>query len=171
MEKVLDELAKFRKRTGAEIGCLEANITDELKEVMIEVYKDDPLGAVAEFTDVIVFCVNGIAMMNGRTSIRFGMGDVVEPSQAIQLSLCYLADFSATKSIGFLQDIIDVCCDCIESMGFDAEKAMMETCKKINSRDGAYDEAVGKWCKFTDEASKSKWYTPDYSKAEVRKWV
>lgn len=51
--------------------------------------------------------------------------------------------------------------------GFVFEKCMEETCKKILSREGAYDEEKGKWCKFTTEEAKAKWYTPDYNSCKI----
>lgn len=51
--------------------------------------------------------------------------------------------------------------------GIDMNKAMEETYKEINSRQGEYIEEEKKWCKFTDDYHKSLWYKADYSNCKL----
>lgn len=54
--------------------------------------------------------------------------------------------------------------EAIEQLGFNAKIVMDEIQKEINSRDG--EIINGKFEKYTDEASMSKWYKADFHKAK-----
>jgi len=65
---------------------------------------------------------------------------------------------------------IDAFCDIqvfaggeVGKLGFDNELAMAEVATEINSREG--EIINGKFCKWTDEGSKARWYKADFKKA------
>lgn len=61
-------------------------------------------------------------------------------------------------------DLIEVCCECIKSLGYSPEIALEETIKKIESRRGAMNPITGKWEKFIGQHDI---YIPDYLKARI----
>jgi hypothetical protein len=63
-------------------------------------------------------------------------------------------------------DIIVFAIGAIMKLGYDPELALQQTAKEINSREGKM--VNGKFEKYLDEESKSKWYKANYSKAKVK---
>lgn len=53
----------------------------------------------------------------------------------------------------------------VGKLGYDNELAMNETCREISSRQGEIVD--GKFCKYKDEESVSRWYKADFSKALI----
>ena len=71
------------------------------------------------------------------------------------------------EKVDALCDLIVIATGELLKMGYNPEKAMDETIKEISSRTGAFEEASGKWKKFTTPEAKALWYTAQYGIAKL----
>ncbi len=69
---------------------------------------------------------------------------------------------SAHDMVDAFADIIVFAVGAIMKLGYNPEKVLKEVAKEINSRDG--EMINGKFEKFTDEVSKSKYYKANFTK-------
>ena len=69
------------------------------------------------------------------------------------------------ESVDYLADLIVFAIGGLMKQGYDPEKVLLQTAKEINSRTGKM--VNGKFEKFTDEASKAKWYKADFTKCRL----
>lgn len=61
-----------------------------------------------------------------------------------------------------LQEFISDMFICIEELGFNWFKSMIETIKEISSRVGKWDESKKKWIKDKSPEAMAKWYKANY---------
>lgn len=66
--------------------------------------------------------------------------------------------------VNYYFGLIEICCNCIEKIGYSPEISLLETVKKIESRRGKFDSSIGKWVK---EKGQADIYMPDYSIAKL----
>ena len=59
------------------------------------------------------------------------------------------------------------CKDLAAKKGYDFYKCMQETLKQINSRQGAWNEALKKWVKDTSDEAREKEYQADFDKCKL----
>ena len=75
---------------------------------------------------------------------------------------------SEEECLDALCDIIVVATGAIYKLGYDADKAMDETLKEINSRTGMINQSTGKWEKYTHKEAMDKHYKARYNKCLMK---
>lgn len=155
-------------------------LIEELHEINREFIKDDIDAAVGEITDLIVFSVNAMSIIEyGDCIFDYGIFPKRKFNEKQYIVRYILRLINNVSSYALMQDrlegakkslannyfsLIEGCCECIESLGYSAELAMLETVKKIESRRGAWNSETRKWEK---EKNQTDVYVPDYSKAKI----
>ena len=171
MQNEINEgLALFRKNCGIEHneGNLLANINDELTEIL---RTKTGLELIGELCDVYIFARNGLHQNNmqvdiihdwaiGYTGKKAVIDSYIEISKSI--AECYFEDKKNT-----LNRLCSIVCWFICGIGYEPEKCIIETIKKINSRKGAIDESINKWVKDRSQDPLTL-YEPDYDKCKVK---
>ena len=151
-------------------------LLEELHEVNKEFVKGDIDAAVGEITDLIVFSVNALVLLD-KSEIKLiytpSVIDRIENISATKVVINiakYIANVISDISFmgAALEDSYVMlgrnCIRCIKSLGYSPEIALEETIKKIESRRGAWDASIGKWVKEKNQADV---YVPDYSLARL----
>ena len=151
-----NELAIFRKKQGIESspGDLHSNVNDEVTEALREIFKADILKLVAEFCDVAIFVVNGLEQLghDAKSNIKMAGNNAMTeshptPTQAVAAIMMAQSHYLIHKDIHALALIANVAMSAIDALGFHAERCILEKAKCINSREGAYNSKLSKWCK------------------------
>jgi hypothetical protein len=160
------ELRKFREDRGLEHSCgnLAANICEEIQELLVATYNNDEYETVDALCDIVVFVINGVESMGHCARSYIVPNAIVSrtPKKASIMALWFLSEYIETKEIDNLTKIARNCLLTIKSMGYNADSCMLETCKEINSREGAHDYKAGKWQKFKTPEAIAKWHKADY---------
>jgi hypothetical protein len=147
-------------------------LIEELGEVNKEFIAGNTDKAVGEICDLIVFSVNALVLLNG-AAIEREIGSYSDNSFISVIKQINTAINTIIRSAWFNEDfpstatycnLIEVCCDCVASLGYSPEIALEETVRKIESRRGAWDSSIGKWVK---EKNQTDVYIPDYSLARL----
>lgn len=167
-------LAIFRKNAGIEgnEGNLLANLNDELTEILRTKTIEELVG---EMCDVFVFAYNGLKQNNLSVDgilnhVRSFSGSFVPDNVDIYIEL--IGPMKRLASESKSSALYQLCTSVmyyIQSLGYNPHLCIIETIKKINSRDGEIDKKINKWVKSTTTESKAKWYTPNFSKCKVVK--
>lgn len=135
-------------------------IKSELKEVLTASNMDF---RVEEMCDVCILCVNAIEQLGGGVDYDCVLfGDASNKSIAFAVRDCQAfvrAIESEPKKCYFL-NILVIMYECIVANGYDFELSMVETAKKILSREGAINQVTQKWEKFEYQ---NDVYAPNYS--------
>lgn len=81
----------------------------------------------------------------------------------------WLKHYNTTEEerLDALCDIIVVATGAIYKLGYDADKALDETIKEINSRIGSINKKTGKFEKDLSEEAKKRWYKARYHKCKL----
>lgn len=66
-----------------------------------------------------------------------------------------------------ISSLYSFCRDLAFKKGYDFYKCMQETLKQINSRTGAWNEALKKWVKDTSDEAREKEYQADFDKCKL----
>ena len=171
MQNEINEgLTLFRKNCGIEHneGNLLANINDELTEIL---RTKTELELVGELCDVYIFARNGLHQNNMQVDIVHNWGLGYKGKNAainsyIDLSKIITSLYINSKPAA-LNRLCSNVCWIIHGIGYDPEKCIIETIKKINSRKGAIDESINKWVKDKNQDPLTL-YEPDYDKCKVK---
>ena len=163
-----NELFKFREERGLQNspGNLSANIIEETQELLVAIGNNDEYEIIDALCDHVVFVINGLEAMghDAKTNVTITEWRDFTPTMAASLILVRMGAYVRDKSeLYSLSSIAGICLATIEKLGYHSELCMLETCKEINSREGAYNPDVGKWQKFKTPEAMSKWYKADYS--------
>ena len=156
-------LYKFRKARGLEddLGDVVTNILDEIVEVRKAIANDDLMNLIEELTDICVFSENALAQMKAPlVELDFQVLDLTINRVLMDITVD-IARFDTDRSPHTFRHIIRKIMLYIEGLGFDFDKCMEQTVKKISSRKGAMNEAGTKWerDKYQDP---NELYTPNY---------
>jgi hypothetical protein len=148
----------------------------ELTEVNDEFIAGNIDNAVGEICDLIIYCVNALKLLNPELTKDVFNYDVVpkpfelEDNSHVITGLLGTVFHISTQSQRFRNSralpnyyfqLIERCCTFIESLGYSPAIALEETVKKIESRQGAWNQETGKWEKT------ETLYTPNYAKASL----
>ncbi len=160
------ELKKFREERGLQSspGNLPANIIEETQELLVAIGNNDTHEIIDALCDHVVFIINGLEAMghDAKSHVKISKWRDFTPSMASSLILLRMSEYVRHKSIDSLSSVAGICLATIEKLGYYSELCMLETCREINSREGAYNPDVGKWCKFKTPESMAKWHKADY---------
>lgn len=149
-------------------------LLEKLHEVTKEFIKGDIDAAVGEITDIVVFSVNALILLkNGKDVIaqRFLYGDYpnhnyVSVIGILNYRIFKINDICIPPEKRFCawhyKDLIDSCLNIIFMLGYSPELALLETVKKIESREGAFNSETGKFEKTATH------YKPDYWLAKLK---
>lgn len=152
----LTELELFRKdRNLTQSGDFITNILEELVEVR---KASNESNLIEEISDICVYCFNELEFL-GKDHNPSDWGGVDSVDDLTKCTMNYLGNSSVLS--GDIKCMLNDCFSFIHNKGYDFDKVMLETTKKINSRKGAYCEKAGKWKKDPTQNS-SELYTPDY---------
>jgi len=146
-------------------------LIEELHEVNKEFIKGNIDAAVGEIADIIVFSVNALVLLKGDFDKNFDYFDKSDGSFKIIVAhllqrigfISSVFNFNKSYIINGYDGLICQCIAEIKSLGYNPELALMETVKKIESREGAFNLQSGKWEKTATH------YKPDYSIAKLTK--
>lgn len=159
----LELLKEFREKNGLTEYKHDAfmfMVEQELKEVLGADNWDDRVG---EMCDVCVLCFNALGQQGiERKSINKTYQQYKDLNEAVNDASINISNYN-------LYYAIDCMRDCIELNGYDFDKSIVETCKKILSRKGAINPDNGKWEKDKNQP-KSELYAPDYASCKTIKF-
>ena len=79
----------------------------------------------------------------------------------------FVANHGTHDQVDALCDIIVVATGSIYKLGYDADKALDETIKEINSRIGSINPKTGKFEKDTSIMAKGLWYKAKYNRCKL----
>lgn len=156
-------LYKFRKEHNLEhdMGDVVTNVLEEIVEVRKEHKANNLLDMVGEFTDVCVYCENALAQMNEPTTgLDFVIRDINVDKVLLDITMD-ICRFDRDKSAHIFRHILRKVSLLIDHLGFNFDKCMMETAKKITSRKGKMNQGTGKWEKSKTQ-DPYELYTPNY---------
>jgi len=166
------QLKIFREERNLEHspGFIVANITDENKELQIEILNNNELGMICELADHVIYAINAIeatghdAQSNIECINNYDsqLLDDPSPNRAVSCILIALASYNLEKDVKALALIAKIALNAIGSMGYYAERCVLEKCKTINSRKGSHNYEVGKWQKDPHQ-DPSTIYQPQYA--------
>ena len=171
MQNEINEgLALFRKNCGIEHneGNLLANINDELTEIL---RTKTELELIGELCDVYIFARNGLHQNDMQVDIihdwDVGYNDknpVIDSYMDLSKTITGFYINDKQKALNRLCSIVFwfIC-----GIGYNPEKCIIETIKKINSRKGAIDESINKWVKDKSQDPLTL-YEPDYDECKVK---
>lgn len=166
-----NETAIFRKAHGIEYspGDLHSNINDEVTEALREIFKGNTLALIGEFCDITIFVANGVEQLghDAKSNIELAgenySGELhPTPTQAIAAIKMAQAYHLLNKDVKSLSLIAYIAMSAIDSLGFHALACVTEKAICINSREGAYNDKLSKWCKNPDQ-DPATLYKPDYA--------
>lgn len=135
--------------------------------------------AVSKICDLIIHAVNALALLDWHNELldtdfdgtvleNFDNKKCVRLLMQCVFNVTYTATAKKTNT-EILCDkytiLIDVCFNCIESLGYSPELALEQTVLKIESRRGKWNGVIGKLVK---EKGQEDAYTPDYSLAKLK---
>ncbi len=149
-ENILEDIKIWARSRGLDKiefdpDSLRGNISEEKAE-MYEAYARYYRGSNDAIYDVVDAICDGLL---------YQVADMVKLNYPKSFKYLYGTSFYEAKSeLSILQFDINLC--------------MRETLKVVQSRKGEWNDDLKKWKKFTDEDSKSLWYTPDYSKCRYK---
>lgn len=165
IRKALKEWRKERHLTREnQLSGLVNNLLEEVNE--LKEAKDD-YEKVDALCDMAVFAIN---VLTEDFSLI-----LIEDSKPLEYPdfEAYLVDIdNALKSYSddelnnTLQEFISDMFLCIEELGFDWFKAMIETIKEISSRTGQWSESKKKWIKDKSSEAIAKWYKANYEECK-----
>jgi len=166
-----NELFNFREERGLQSspGNITANITAENAELQIELSNNNVLGMVCELSDHVIYSINAMeacghdAKSNIESISNYDseLLDDPSPERAVSCILIALAGYNLERDIKALALIAKIALNCINALGFYAERCVLEKAKTINSRKGSHNAEAGKWQKDSRQC-KSTLYKPDY---------
>lgn len=161
-----EELAKFRKEKHLEEnpGDLFGNVYKELGEVYDEIKKNNVVGIIEEFADVIIFCENYAATKG--FSISRGSYEELSPMDAFTDAKQSLTMFMLYKHDTYCGDVAWAAHDAITALGYNTDMVVYEKAKVINSRKGHWSEEQQKWLKDPLQP-KSELYQPDWGSCKL----
>ena len=161
VRKALKEWRKERYLTREnQLSGLINNLLEEVNE--LKEAKDD-YEKVDALCDMAVFSINVLTEDFSLT--------LIEDSKPLEYSdfEAYLVDinnalesYSDDEINTTLQKFISDMFICIEELGFNWFKCMVETFKEINSRTGQWNESKKKWIKDKSPEAKANWYRANY---------
>ena len=165
-------LETFRENHGLQStpGNVFANITKETIELRDEVEAGNELGIVCELCDHVIYPINilealGHDAKSNIDAIQEIDCELLERTNSANVAVTYimfaLANYNLEKDIKALALIARIALKTLCVMGYNAEKAVLEKCKTINSREGSYNTQTDKWEKLITQ-DKSTLYKPDY---------
>ena len=140
-------LYKFRKQAELEthLGDVVTNVLKEITEIREAHYKNDMPNMIEEFTDVVVYCENALVQLGEpRGNLDFIINDISIDKVLVDITVD-IARFDRDKSPHIFRHISRKILLLIDALGYDADKCMMETVKKILSRKGKLNKDTGKW--------------------------
>ena len=105
--------------------------------------------------------------------LREGKSPTTEYIQSVNNFVMAIADMTSRNLPGYekfseydwihqAENVLAFTLAHIDYLGFNPYIALLEVCKKINSRTGSWSSEANKWIKDTSEEAKSKWYEPNY---------
>lgn len=157
-------LYKFRKQAGLEthLGDVVTNVLEEIIEVRKEHKANNITNLIGELTDIVVYCENALAQLGeARGKLNFIIRNINVENVLVDITMD-IARYDRDKSPHIFRHISRKILLLIDALGYDVNKCMMETVKKILSRRGKLNEETGKWekCKTQDQ-----WelYDPKYN--------
>jgi hypothetical protein len=145
----------------------------ELAEVNDEFIAGNTDKAVGEICDLIVFSVNALVLLkHGVLALDFKFRvetytfaakdiDVIKNLTMSIYSVMSNIKCELLLSVAY-SNLINNCCRSINALGYSPKLALEQTVLKIESRQGAFDESIGKWVKT------ATLYEPDYSLARLK---
>ena len=161
-----NELFKFREERGLQSspGNLSANIIEETQELLVAIGNSDEHEIVDALCDHVVFVINGLEAMGHDAKSHVAVDAVYRASPHIVAAyiLENMGEYIRHKWVSSLVSVAHTCLGAIDHLGYNPELCMLETCKEINSREGAYNPDAGKWCKYKTPEAIAKWYKADY---------
>lgn len=165
-----DGLFKFRKERGLEneLGDVVTNILEEIVEARKEHRVHNTIKLIGELTDVCVYCENALAALNEPVDALDFIIDKITVDRVLIDITMDIARYDRDQSPHIFRHIHRKIKLLIESIGFDFNKCMMETVKKINSRKGAINTKTGKWEKSKTQ-DPYELYSPKYSVCTIIK--
>lgn len=161
----LAEFRRDRQLDGVK-GDVITNVKDEALEVAEAITGGDTDKIVGEACDVVVFIENYLSCFTGYKESHCQLDSRLTCKwEGIVLAGVSLDIFnpSGEELLDALSALKRQVATAIENNGYDFNKCMDETCKKILSRTGEYCSTRGKWCKFESDSAKASWYEPDYA--------
>jgi len=161
-------LFKFRRVNGLEdhLGDIVTNVLEEIVEVRKASLTGNTLELVGELTDICVYCENGLAQVKAeKVELDFIVRNINLRDVLIDISMD-IVRYDRDQSPHIFRHIIRKIQLLIQSMGFDYERCMIETVKKISSRKGKLNPETKKWekCRTQDPF---ELYTPNYKKCMI----
>ena len=166
-----EQLEIFRKAHGIEhsTGDLMSNVNDEVTEVLREIFKNNVLRMVDEFSDIVIYIINGLEQLGhdaesnivkaGRNAMAPG---TPTPMQAVASIFMAESHYLLNKDVHALALIANIALSAIDTLGFHAKACVTEKAKCINSREGAHNAEAGKWQKNPNQ-DPSTLYKPQYN--------
>ena len=148
---LVSELAEFAEAMNSSYSD---NLIDALCDIVVFTVTEMPKVGVSRET--IIEChetaLNKIHIRvdNFERSMLLKINDIIEERGSLSVNMF---------------EIISMCYDEIDTLGYDINKAMEQTFLEIDSRKGLWNEDAKKWKKFTDDYHKSLWVKADYTKA------
>ncbi len=163
----LTGLMKFRKQAGLEthLGDIVTDVLDEIVEVRKEVQAGNEVEMIGEFTDIVVYCENALAQLGeSRGELFFTVRNINVRDVLIDISMD-IVRYDRDKSPHIFRHISRKIMLLIDALGYDFDKCMMETTKKILSRRGKLNPKTLKWEK---DRTQDHWelYHPNYSRCK-----
>ena len=166
-----NELFNFREERGLQgsPGNITANITAENAELQIELSNNNVLGMICELSDHVIYAINAMEACghDAETNIESisnydsELLDDPSPERAVSCILIALAGYNLERDIKALALIARIALNAIDTLGFHAERCVLEKAKCINSRKGSHNAKAGKWQKDPNQCPGTL-YKPDY---------
>lgn len=99
-----------------------------------------------------------------RLKVFKGAAEYEMLSEELQEFFTAYAEGDKHEMVDALCDIMVVATGALHKLGYDPEKALLETTKEISSRKGAFNDDIGKWEKDPNQDPETL-YKADYSVA------
>lgn len=148
-----NELTEYKKETPIWVRS-------ELREVLTA---SNMAHRVEEMCDTCVLCVNAIEQLGGGVDydyVLFGGASNKSIAFAVRDCQSFVRAIESEPKKCYFLNILVIMYECIVANGYDFELSMVETAKKILSREGAINPTTQKWEKYPVQ---SNLYVPDYS--------
>lgn len=168
----------FRANHGLQStpGNIFVNVGKETLELYDEILAMNELGIICELCDHVIYPINilealghdaksNIEQIKAKDSPILDR-DGITPTMAVSCIMMALSNYNLEKDIRALALIARIALNALESLGYNAEKCVLEKCKTINSREGAYNPKLDKWCK-NPKQDKATLYAPDYPSCKL----
>lgn len=169
IQEIYDRLKVWREKNGITVESQQdgylANIMLEIGEVGAELQANNDAGVMAELCDCLIIAMNCYG--GNRSKLKdlefYNYYAKFDLKWTFHKTINWLSVFGGYRFINSdLNTLTSYIKEIIKNLGFDFNKAMDETLKKIESREGYWDKDKNKWIKTATH------YKPDYESCRLK---